>query len=180
MFLRIVFGGNYGMRKRICVLLAQLEEKTQKKFMTSFTKEAYAHDYDICIFSMYQKFQETDLRNIGDSNIFSLVNFDKFDGLVVLLDTILTPGFEEKLLKRIKEEFHGPVIIIDRESKDFDYIIVDHYTPCLQIMNHLIDVHGYKDIAFLGGKEGHPHSIQRLKAYEDAMKCYILISVRVD
>ena len=77
------------MRKRICVLLAQLEEKTQKRFMTSFTKEAYAHDYDICIFSMYQKFQETDLRNIGDSNIFSLVNFDKFDGLVVLLIFIL-------------------------------------------------------------------------------------------
>ncbi len=179
MFLRIVFGGNYGMRKRICVLLAQLEEKTQNRFMTSFTKEAYAHDYDICIFSMYQKFQETDLRNIGDSNIFSLVNFDKFDGLVVLLDTILTPGFEEKLLKRIKEEFHGPVIIIDRESKDFDYIIVDHYTPCLQIMNHLIDAHGYKDIAFLGGKEGHPHSIQRLKAYEDAMKSHGL-AIRED
>ena len=167
-----LLGENDGMRKRICVLLAQLEEKTQNRFMTAFTKEAYAHDYDICIFSMYQKFQETDLRNIGDSNIFSLANFDKFDGLVVLLDTILTPGFEEKLLKRIKEDFHGPVVIIDRESKDFDYILVDHYTPCLKIMNHLLDVHGYKDIAFLGGKEGHPHSVQRFKAYEDAMKAH--------
>ena len=38
------------MRKRICVLLAQLEEKTQNSFMRAFTKEAYAHDYDICIF----------------------------------------------------------------------------------------------------------------------------------
>ena len=92
------------MRKRICVLLAQLEEQTQNRFMSAFTKEAYAHDYDICIFSMYQKFQETDLRNIGDSNIYSLANFSQFDGLVVLLDTILTPGFEFKLIKTIADK----------------------------------------------------------------------------
>ena len=162
------------MRKRICVLLAQLEEKTQKRFMTSFTKEAYANDYDICIFSMYQKFQETDLRNIGDPNIYSLANFKKFDALVVLLDTILAPGVSDKLLKRIKEEFNGPVIVIDRETEDFDYILMDHYTPVLTIMNHLIDEHGYKDIAFLGGKEGHPHSVQRYNAYLDAMKAHDL------
>lgn len=162
------------MRKRICVLLAQLEEKTQKRFMSAFTKEAYAHDYDICIFSMYQKFQETELRNIGDSNIFSLANFCKFHAIVVLLDTILTPGFEEKLLDRIKSEYHGPVFIIDRESKDFEYILIDHYTPFLKIMNHLIDDHGYKNIAYLGGKEGHPHSLQRYNAYLDAMKAHNL------
>ena len=158
------------MRKRICVLLAQLEEQTQNRFMSAFTKEAYAHDYDICIFSMYQKFQETDLRNIGDSNIYSLANFSQFDGLVVLLDTILTPGFEFKLIKRIKEEFQGPVIVIDRESEDFDYILIDHYTPFKRIMDHLIEDHKYKDIAFLGGKEGHPHSVQRFNAYKDAME----------
>ena len=51
------------MRKRIGVLLAQLEENTQKRFMRAFMKEAYDYDYDICVFSMYQKYQETDLRN---------------------------------------------------------------------------------------------------------------------
>lgn len=158
------------MRKRICVLLAQLEEKTQKSFSKAFIKEAYSHDYDVCIFSMYQKFQERDLRDIGDSNIYSLVNFNEFDGVVIMLDTILTPGFDKKLLARIKEEFNGPVIVVDKEVDDFDYILIDHYTPIVKIMNHLIDDHGYKDIAFLGGKEGHPHSIQRFYAYLDTMK----------
>lgn len=162
------------MRKKICVLLAQLEEKTQNRFMRAFSEEAYSHDYDICIFSMYQKFQETALRNIGDSNIYSLANLSRFDAVVILLDTILTPGFEIKLLKRIKDEFSGPVYVIDKECKDFEYILMDHYTPVLKIMDHLIEDHGYKKIAFLGGKEGHPHSLQRINAFYDAMKAHNL------
>ena len=142
--------------------------------MKAFLKEAYSCDYDVCIFSMYQKFQERDLRDIGDSNIYSLINFKEFDGVVILLDTILTPGFEEKLLARVKEEFNGPVIVVDKQVEDFEYILIDHYTPIKKIMNHLIDDHGYKDIAFLGGKEGHPHSVQRLNGYLDAMKAHNL------
>ena len=167
------------MRKRIGVLLAQLEENTQRRFMDAFIKEAYAHDYDVCIFSMYQKYQETELRNIGDSNIFSLMRPDCFDGIVVMLDTLLTPGLEPRLLKKLKEEYDGPVIIVDRESDIFDYVLIDHYSPMLKLVSHLIEVHGYKDIAFLGGKEGHPHSVQRLNGYLDSMKIHGL-KVRED
>lgn len=158
------------MRKRIGVLLAQLEENTQKRLMTAFINEAYSKDFDICVFSMYQKYQETELRDIGDSNIFSLVRYEHFDGLLILLDTILTPGFEEKLLKDVKDYFDGPVIVADKENSYFEYILMDHYTPFKEIANHLIKDHGYKDIAFLGGKEGHPHSVARLNAFLDAMK----------
>ncbi|MCR5223115.1 MAG: EAL domain-containing protein [Lachnospiraceae bacterium] len=167
------------MRKRIGVLLAQLEENTQSRFMKAFMKEAYAHDYDICVFSMYQKYQETEQRNIGDSNIFSLIRFDRFDGIVIMLDTILTPGLENKLLQQVKENFHGPVVIVDRETDLFDYILMDHYSPIVELTNHLIDVHGFTDIAFLGGKEGHPHSLQRLNGFLDSMKAHGL-TVRED
>ena len=93
------------MRKRIGILLAQLEENTQKRFTDAFIKEAYAHDYDVCVFSMYQKYQETELRNIGDSNIFSLIRLECFDGIVVMLDTLLNPGLDAKILKKLKEEY---------------------------------------------------------------------------
>lgn len=160
------------MRKRIAVLLAQLEENTQKRFMDAFIKEAYSHDYDVCIFSMFQKYQETELRNIGDSNIFNLLILQNFDGIVVMIDTLLTPGLESKLSQRLKESFNGPVIMVDRETKDFDHVLIDHYSPMLKLVNHMIEVHGFNDIAFLGGKEGHPHSIQRLNGYLDSMKLH--------
>ena len=158
------------MRKRIGVILAQLEENMQKRFMQAFLKEAYAKDYDVCIFSMYQKFQQTELRNIGDSNIFSLINYEYFDGLLVLTDTLQTPGLEKRIFRKIKKNFGGPVITVDKENDLFEYVLMDHFSPIVEIMNHLIEVHGYKDIAFLSGREGHPHSVQRLSGYRVAMK----------
>lgn len=158
------------MRRRLGVLLAQLDENTQKRIMTAFINEAYSKDFDVCIFSMYLKYQDTELRDIGDSNIFSLIQYSEFDGLLILLDTLLTPGLEDRLLQSVKEQFDGPVLVADKANDYFDYILMDHYTPFKKIAEHLIKDHGYKDIAFLGGKEGHPHSVARFNAYLDAMK----------
>lgn len=161
------------MRRRIAVLLAQLEESTQKRFVEAFLEEAFSHDFDVCVFSMYQKYQETEPRAIGDGNIFTLLQFDKFDALVLMIDTIQNVGQADRLERRIKQRFNGPVVVIDKESKYFENsVMIDHYTPVTQIMEHLILEHDYKKIAFLGGREGHPHSIQRLNAYRDMMDKY--------
>ncbi|MGN0346237.1 MAG: EAL domain-containing protein [Lachnospiraceae bacterium] len=160
------------MRKRIGLLLAQLEERTQRRFVSAFIKEAYEKDYDLCIFSMYQKYQETTLRNVGDSNIYSLVPYDIFDALIILQDTILTPDLGDKLQKRVKENFSGPVIVVDQKSDIFPYVLMDHYMPMRSLVDHLIEVHGYRDIMFLGGKVGHLHSLQRLNAYRDSLRSH--------
>lgn len=160
----------YCMRKRIAVLIAQIDESTQKKFLTGFITKAYEYDYDVCIFSMYQKYQETDKRNVGDSNIYNLINYALFDAVIFLGDMILSPGVSPRVHEEIHQKFNGPVLCIDQESSYFDYVMMDHYTPVHSIVDHMIEVHGYKDIAFLGGKEGHPHSVQRLNAFLDSMK----------
>ena len=158
------------MRKRICVLLAQIEENTQQRFMKEFIKEAYKLDYDVCVFSMFQKFQETDLRNVGDSNIYRLAQFHLYDAILIMLDTILTPGLADSLQREIKEKFNGPVLVVDQESAFFPSVMIDHYTPQYRLISHLIEEHGYTDIAYLGGKKDHPHSIARLNAYCDCMR----------
>lgn len=158
------------MRRRIAVLAAQLEEKTQTKFLQAFMEEAYARDYDICVFAMTQKFQETEPRGIGDSNIFTLINFEMFDGVVILLDTLMNPGQGDKIQRQIKEEYKGPVIVVDHDSDYFESVMIDHRSPVAALVDHLIEKHGYKDIAFLGGKKNHPHSIQRLNGFRDSME----------
>ena len=162
------------MRKRVAVIVAQVDEATQKRFLTDFIRQLYTFDYDVCIFTMHQKYQETPLRDISDSNIYNLINFKLFDAVVILADTIITPGLAPILQDRVKENFDGPVLVIDQTSKHFETVMMDHYTPVRQIIDHLIEVHGYTEIAFLSGKQGHPHSIQRLNAFMDSMKAHNL------
>ena len=159
-------------RKKIGVLLAQADETTQNHFMQGFLQEAFASNFDVLIFSMYIKYQQTNLREIGESNIFNLVNYDLLDGIVILLDTLQTTGLADSLQKRIHEHFDGPVLVIDQTSPYFPSIMNDHRTPIHRLIDHLIDVHHYKDIVFLNGKENHIHSIQRLQGYKDSMEAH--------
>lgn len=156
-------------RKRIGVIIAQTEENTQNLFMQGFLTEAFDMDYDVCIFSMYQKYQETPLRERGDSNIYNLIQYDLFDAFVVLLDTLQTPGVNEMVQERLHDYFDGPVLVVDKESQLFPNVMIDHCTPLTKLVDHLIDVHGYKDIVFLNGKPEHIHSIQRLQGYKNSL-----------
>ncbi|MCM1157480.1 MAG: EAL domain-containing protein [Bacteroidales bacterium] len=159
-------------RKRIALLAGQPEENYQNLFIQGFLKKAFASDYDVCIFAMYQKYQESTAREIGESTIFSLIRYDLFDAVVVLLDTLQTPGVAKRVEEKLKRSFSGPVFCIDKESKYFPTIMTDHYTPVKRLIAHLIERHGFKDIAYLTGKEWHIHSKQRLQAYMDCMKEY--------
>lgn len=162
-------------RKRICVITAQVEESTQNRFMQGFLKQAYDMNYDVCIFSMFLKYQDSTDREVGDSNIYNLINFNLFDAVVLCQDTIQTPGVVEKLEKRLQSEFaNGVVVVVDKENNIFPTVMMDHYTPIVKLVDHLIEVHGHKNIYFLGGLKEHIHSKQRLAGYIDSMKAHNL------
>lgn len=156
-------------RKRIAVLLGQPEEFYHERFLKGFLKEAFSRDYDVCMFAMYIKYQNSPARCIGESSIFDMVSFDKFDAVVVMADTIQTEGVMKKIEKRLREEYRGKVLFIDKDSDYFPSVHIDNYNPAKAVINHLIEEHGIRDIAFLTGKSWHPHSIIRLNAYKDAL-----------
>lgn len=158
------------MRKRIAVLSSQLEENYQSRFMEGFLERAFSYDYDVCVFASYRKYQETKSREQGETNIFSLVNYDLFDAVVVLPDTLQTPGLMLKIEKELREKFHGRVLYIDRESDEYPYIRLNHYEPVKRMTAHLIEEHGFRDIAFLSGQKYHSHDAQRLQGFLDCMK----------
>ena len=156
-------------RKRIAVLMGQPEEYTHELFLKGFLEEAFKLDYDVCVFSMFIKYQDTPARSIGDSAIFKLVNYEKFDCIVVMADTIQTKGVAERIEKDLHEKYEGQVLFVDQESEFFPSVHIDNYESEKAVINHLIEKHGYRDIAFLTGKSWHPHSLMRLQAYRDAL-----------
>ena len=157
-------------RKKIAVLVGHPEEYSHVLFLNGFLEEAFKLDYDVVVFAMYIKYQNTQARSIGDSSIFNLISYDKFDCIVVMADTIQTKGVAEKIENDLHEKYKGKVIFVDQESKYYPSIHIDNYTPEKAVIDHLIEKHGMRDIAFLTGKSWHPHSIIRLNAYKDSLE----------
>lgn len=160
-------------RKRIAVLIAQVEENTQNLFMQGLLSEAFRMNYDVITFSMYQKYQETPKRERGDSNIFNLIQENGlFDAFLIMADTIQTPGVLDTLEEQLHSYFDGPVLVVDKESHYFPNTMIDHRTPVRKLIDHLIDVHGYRDIVFLNGRKEHIHSVERLTGYMDSLMAH--------
>ncbi len=157
------------VRKRIALLLGQAEESSQSRFIEGFLTAAFANDFDVLIFSTYIKYQNTPERETGEISIFDLPNWKKFDAVVVLADTIQTPGAMEKIEEDLHENFDGEVIFIEKDSRYFRTYRMDNYTSVRKLVDHLIEEHGCRDIAFLTGKSWHPHSGIRLNAYKDSL-----------
>lgn len=157
-------------RKRVAVLLGQPDEYAYDLFLKGFIEEAFTYDLDVCVFAMYIKYQNTPARSVGESSIFKLIDYDRFDCIVVLADSIQTKGVAKQIEEDLHKKYRGHVLFVDQESKYFESIHIDNYLPEKKIMTHLIEKHGLKDIAFLTGKSWHPHSKIRLQAYKDALE----------
>lgn len=157
-------------RKRIALLVGQAEEEYQEKFISGFLSQVFAMDYDVCVFAVYQRWQESKARQLGESSIFSMIEYDQFDAVVLMLDTIQMPEIAHKIEETVKHCFNGPVLCVDIESRYFPHIEMDYYKTIKNTISHLIEQHGFTDIAYLTGQKGHKHAMRRLQAYIDCMK----------
>ena len=156
-------------RKRIALLVAQADEYYQSRFIEGFIDRAFEKDCDVLVFSSYLKYQNNMGREVGETSIFTLVPFETFDAIAVMADTLQSPGLADSLEEIIHNRCKCPVVFIDKESKYFPSIFPNHYGAVKQLINHLIEDHGYTDIAYLTGKAWHHYSKQRLQAFIDAM-----------
>lgn len=156
-------------RKRIALLVAQADEYYQSQFIEGFIDNAFKHDADVLVFGSYLKYQNNLGREVGETSIFSLVPFEEFDAVAVMADTLQSSGLSDCLEQMIHERCKCPVVFIDKESKYFPSLFPNHYDAVKILINHLIEEHGYTDIAYLTGKAWHHYSKQRLQAFVDAM-----------
>ena len=69
-------------RKRIAILVGQADEDYQRRFIEGFLRHGFQADFDVCIFSMYRKYQNSMDREVGESSIFSLVDPEAFVNVI--------------------------------------------------------------------------------------------------
>ena len=155
--------------KRIALFAGQADESYQSRFIRGFMKKSFEAGYDVCVFSMYRKYQDTPEREQGEANIFYLMNPEQFDGAIILKDSIQTENAAENLELHLKDIFNKPIVVIEKESDLFPSICTDCYSAVFELITHLIEVHGYRKIYCLTGPEFLFQAQTRLKAYQDQM-----------
>lgn len=91
------------------------------------------------------------------------------DGLVVFVDGLS----DEELLRFNQLDF--PVVLVQRSSPaglEIPYVTVENQSGARKLVDHLIEVHGYRRIAYLKGETAHEDSYLRETGYRESLAAH--------
>ncbi|MDE5992060.1 MAG: LacI family transcriptional regulator, partial [Oscillospiraceae bacterium] len=141
-------------------------------FVQSFADKCTELGLRVLWFQSLSNKYEGDAYDLGEINIFNLINFDKIDALVLMSITLIDKGsIAEELVAKAHE--HGvPIIAIDGNI-DSAYSISQAYEESLEeVIRHVITEHGAKDIKFIGAMKGNDCSDAREEVFRSVMAEY--------
>ena len=156
-------------RPLIGVIMAEGEGYYQNRFLKGILTECYAKDMDVAIFTTFIKDCYWQEYKVGEKNIYNLINFDLLDGILVAPLSLNIENLKEDIEKLLLMKCKCPVLYLDYQSEYYPSIYTDDGTSIEQLVNHLIEVHGYRNINCLGGPPNSPSTISRVAGYRNSL-----------
>jgi len=160
-------------RKCIAVVISKPERKYQEGLIKGICNAAFAKGMNVAVFatSLLEGMEEYVW---GEEEIFKLVQFEKFAGIIYAVGSFYGGEITQKLNKRLREvaENGTPVVAVDGEVEGLPSLFVDDSHAVVDVIDHLVKVHRLKDIAYMTGHKGHPHAENSLRSYRETMAKY--------
>ena len=153
----------------IAVIVAGIDEEYQNAVLEGIISFAKSHNVNISCFAAFGGVITNNKYDLGEYNIYSLINFDLFDGVILMTNTISDPDEKKKMLKQVRASKLPAVIFDCNEFPEFYNIKIDNYSAMRAIVEHVIDVHGAKIINYISGPLSNPEAEDRYRAFLDVM-----------
>src|SRR5699024_10736154 len=84
--------------------------------------------------------------------------------------TYPVPELRDTILKSLKEKSTCPIIEVNQDNPVFPSVALDNDIAIIAIVNHLIKIHNYKRICYLGSKSEEFYSNNRYNYYIETMR----------
>jgi DNA-binding LacI/PurR family transcriptional regulator/signal transduction histidine kinase len=104
--------------------------------------------------------------------LYDLVDPGRIDGLIIWASTI-SAFVDPQACVAFTESYHPlPMVSLGTVLAGIPSVQVENYQSVREMMIHLIEVHGYRRLAFIRGPENHPYAQERYRAYIDTLAEY--------
>lgn len=158
-------------KKTIAIFLASLYDTFEELILYGVNKLAREQNLNLLCFNggnfnapIYNYSQKT--------KIFDLVSSYSLDGIIMI--SVLLGAFISK--KELIEFYHRfssiPMVSIGMDVEGMPGIWVDDKRGVRDLLIHLIEVHGYRRIAYINGPEQNIDAMQRYQIYKDVLSKY--------
>ena len=169
-------------RLQIAVLSGNVEIPYVRACLKGMAAAAQKLDVNLLLFpGMYDKEYLGNVMDAYDNGeiyqycqIFSYASNLRPDAFIVFVDSMqhtIRPINLKKLMKRLEGM---PCLVLESDVYGPASMRLDHETGFRACLDHLIDVHGYQRIAFIGGSEQSANSHCRRQIYESVLESHHL------
>ena len=155
--------------KRVAVIVEEVGQSYQSSILRGISSGAAEFGLNVSAFVSFSGEMNNPRHEIGEFNIFELPDFSDFDGAILLTNTISS----RHVMKAITEKIRNagiPAVSIDKDVPCLYHIGIDNKTAMRSITEHMIKVHGYRDLAYISGPANNSESSDRLAAFCTALK----------
>ncbi|MBN1659881.1 MAG: substrate-binding domain-containing protein [Anaerolineae bacterium] len=104
------------------------------------------------------------------NSVYDLVDTRALDGIISWASS-LCGALDRDQVVLFHRRYHPlPVVSITLPVEGCPSVSIDSYQGMFDLIAHLIQVHGYRRLAFIRGPEGHYHAQERYRAYATALE----------
>lgn len=166
--------GHFMARKKIALLTINPDDEIVQKIIAGIMEQCERYNYDLAVFSPMVHITNYFKDYLhGELNIYNLVQFDAFDGVIITpvpMQEEQITTLTDALLKRLQEECHVPVVSVNLAFGDYDVVYSDEYTAIRTMTEHVITSHGAKNIAILTGPKDSAISNERVRVAKETIE----------
>ena len=157
--------------KVVAVCSAGINMDYNDEFLGHLYSLADEYGFKILFFNSFSSLYHFEKHDLGESNIFQLINYRMIDGVILLSETIKNDKIRESIVKEVLAH-NIPIVSIDHYVEGCYNINFKYRKALEEIVTHLIEEHDCKRINFIGGMEGNEFSEERIEAYKNVLNKY--------
>ena len=158
-------------RKKIGVVVSQVEGYLQHPVIKGITKAASDMNYDVLVFAIFIKDKMDEEYSLGEMNIFNLIEFEMLSGIIILPDSFKNIEEYQNLENQIKK-ICSNVVSVDVVKSFCPSVIANDCEAMKKITDHLIEKHKVRNIAIVTGPKEHEHAINRMRGVTDSLEAH--------
>ncbi|MBR4342907.1 MAG: diguanylate cyclase [Lachnospiraceae bacterium] len=159
------------MKRRIAILANGWNCENLSSFMTGLTEGSKEETTDFFLFLSFASYGYTEMTQKAEALIYNLPDLSSFDLIIIFGPGLNFPEVISRIQK-LADESKVPVISVGLRHPGHYYIGTDNYIGMRELADHMIEVHGVKDVLFVAGSKENDDSNERLRAIKDSMDAH--------
>lgn len=155
-------------KKKIAVFSGGWGGEFLQETLAGIVQSAYRDRADVFAFVNYSIRGDHPSVNDGEINIYRLPDIREFDGVILFANTFNRQWEIDYLTTGIKQN-NIPCVALEYPLEGIPCISTDNSYGMRELVEHMIDRHGCRDILYISGPRDHAEAMERLNAFKQVM-----------